>query len=185
MAFNSTGYGIYAKTTANDPNFICNDFYANLPANYSPLLTDPTGLAGNMSVDPNFEDNGYWDDADTPADANDDFFVFGDFHIWFDSPCFNAGDTNLVPPELYTDLDNEERIFAGAVDIGADEAVEKNPFDLNNDGSVDCYELQILAEEWLQSGENLQTDFHKDNFIDFFDFAELANQWFWQAGWHH
>ena len=184
VAFNEPDYGIRAKLTASDPNFISNDFYANQPGNYGPPFSDQTGFDGNISIDPNFVDNGYWDDANTPADANDDFFVPGDYHIRPGSPCFNTGDTNLVPAVLTEDFDGEQRIFAGAVDIGADEIVITSPFDLNNDGRVDCYELQILAEEWLQSGTSLRTDFHKDNFIDFRDLAELANNWFWQAFWY-
>jgi hypothetical protein len=178
VAFNETGFGIYATSPSSDPNFICNDFYANQPANYGPPLSDQTGLNGNISADPNFIANGYWDDANTPGNPNDDFFVMGNFHIHIDSPCVDAGDANLVPAELLTDFDNETRLYNNQVDIGADEMIP-NRFDLNYDGIVDFYELRILAEEWLHSGSELRSDFHEDNFIDFYDFAELANQWLW------
>jgi hypothetical protein len=87
-----------------------------------------------------------------------------------------------VPGQLVTDIDGEERIFGEIVDIGADEVVT-NPFDLNSDGIVDYYELNLLTNEWLQSGPELQSDFYKDGSINFLDFAELAGQWLWTGGW--
>jgi len=138
---------------------------------------------GNISDYPNFTDPGYWDDAGTPADLDDDFFVYGNYHIAPNSPCINAGDNNSLPPLLDTDADAEERIFQGIVDIGADEAVT-NPADLNNDGIVDYLELAVLAAEWLQSGSELQSDLYDDDFIDFADFSILAAEWLWEGGWY-
>jgi hypothetical protein len=138
---------------------------------------------GNIDADPNFVEPGCWDDANTPAEPNDDFFVVGDFHITPGSVCVDAGDNDSLPPALDADLDGEERIFAGIVDMGADELVT-NPLDLNNDGIVDYLELAVLANEWLQSGTCLQADFHKDNVIDLRDYAELGNQWLWKGNWH-
>jgi parallel beta-helix repeat protein len=138
---------------------------------------------GNIDADPNFAQPGYWDDANTPADTNDDFFVIGDFHIIPTSPCVDAADNNSVPPASNEDLDGEERIFDGTVDMGADE-LTTNPLDLNNDGVVDYLELAVLVDEWLRGGSQLQTDFHKDNFVDLLDYVELANQWLWKGRWH-
>jgi len=137
---------------------------------------------GNIDADPNFAHPGYWNDANTPADPNDDFFVVGDFHLTPASPCVDAADNSSVPPASTTDLDGEERIFAGTVDMGADELIT-NPFDLNSDGIVDYLELALLTGEWLQSGSRLQTDFHKDSFIDLLDYVELSNQWSWKGRW--
>ncbi len=138
---------------------------------------------GNIDADPNFAHPGFWNDANTPADPNDDFFVTGDFHLIPASPAVNSADNGSVPPGSNNDLDGEERIFADIVDMGADEVIT-NPFDLNNDGVVDYLELAVLVNEWLQSGSQLQADFHKDSFIDFLDYVELANQWFWRGRWH-
>jgi hypothetical protein len=138
---------------------------------------------GNVDADPNFVEPGWWDDSNTPAEPNDDFFVVGDFHITPGSVCVDAGDNDSLPPALDTDLDGEERIFAGIVDMGADELVT-NPLDLNDDGIVDYLEMAVLANEWLQSGPCLQADFHKDNVIDLRDYAEMGNQWLWKGGWH-
>jgi hypothetical protein len=137
---------------------------------------------GNIDADPNFAYPGLWDDANTPTDPNDDFFAPGDFHITPASPCVDAADNSSLPPSSIIDLDGEQRIFAGTTDMGADELVT-NPFDLNNDGTVDYLELAVLAGEWLQSGSQLQTDFHKDGFINLLDCVELANQWLWKGSW--
>ena len=66
---------------------------------------------GNVDADPCFVKPGYWDPNGTPADANDDFWVEGDYHLksqagrwdpndrtWVTdsvtSPCIDAGDPN-------------------------------------------------------------------------------------------
>ena len=36
---------------------------------------------GNVDADPCFADPGYWDPNGTPDDANDDFWVDGDYHL--------------------------------------------------------------------------------------------------------
>jgi parallel beta-helix repeat protein len=135
---------------------------------------------GNIDIDPNFTVGGYWNDANTPTEPNDDFFVVGNYHLMPISGCIDVGDNNSVIGT--TDIDGEQRIFNGTVDMGADEVVT-NPIDLNNDGIVDYSELAVLADEWLQSSE-LQADFYDDNFIDFRDFAVLAEQWLWKGGWY-
>jgi hypothetical protein len=138
---------------------------------------------GNIDLDPNFVDPGCWDDANTPSDPNDDFFVTGNYHIPPNSPCVDSGDNSSLPPVSTLDIDDEERIFNDIVDIGADEVVT-NPVDLNNDGIVDYLELVVLTTEWLQSGSELQSDLYDDDFIDFVDYALFAEQWLWTAAWH-
>ena len=137
----------------------------------------------NIDLDPNFANPGYWDDANTPAEPNDDYFVVGNYHIRPESPCVNAGDNTSVSPVSTTDIDGEQRIFGDTVDMGADEVVT-NPFDLNNDGIIDYLELAVLADEWLLPGSELQTDFYVDNFIDLLDYAILAEQWLWRGRWY-
>ena len=136
---------------------------------------------GNIDVDPNLANSGYWDDANTPGEPNDDFFVVGDFHLLPGSPCIDSGDNGSIPPGSNRDLDEEERVFADTVDMGADEVVT-HPFDLNNDGIIDYLELIVLTGQWLQSGQS-QADFHEDGFIDFLDYARLADYWHWKGAW--
>jgi hypothetical protein len=44
----------------------------------------------------------------------------GDYHIFFDSPCRNAG-TNFAPGISNADFEGDPRIAGGVADIGADE----------------------------------------------------------------
>ncbi|MHC4645266.1 MAG: right-handed parallel beta-helix repeat-containing protein [Planctomycetota bacterium] len=72
---------------------------------YSCVEGGATGV-GNISDDPCF--------ADPCA---------GDYHLTVDSRCINAADPGFVPGPGQTDIDGDIRIFAGRVDIGADEFV--------------------------------------------------------------
>jgi hypothetical protein len=161
--------------------------YSNIEGGQEQVCVDPNMILhwgeGNIDLDPNFLDAGYWDDANTPGEPNDDFFVAGDYHLRLTSPCVNAGDNNSVPLCSENDMDGEERVFEGVVDIGADEAV-KNPLDLNTDGIIDYLELVVLTDEWLGSGSQMPGDFYPDDFIDFADFSVLAAEWLWKAGWY-
>jgi parallel beta-helix repeat protein len=161
--------------------------YSNIKGGQEQACVDPGMILhwgqGNIDLDPNFLDSGYWDDANTPAEPNDDFFVAGNYHLRLGSPCVDAGDNNSVPLCSQEDIDGEERIFEGIVEIGADEAV-KNPLDLNVDGIVDYVELKAVTDFWLQEGSEMAGDFYPDNFIDFADFCVLAGEWLWKAGWY-
>ncbi len=137
---------------------------------------------GNIDIDPNFVDSGYWD-INNPGDPNDDFFMPGNYHLPPSSLCIDMGDNNSIPPFLTGDVDGEQRIFDTAVDMGADEMV-MNPFDFDEDGIVAYPELSALIDEWLLTGPELQSDFHQDEIIDLLDYAILAEQWLWTAGWY-
>jgi hypothetical protein len=137
---------------------------------------------GNIDLDPNFIDPGRWDDANTPSDPNDDFFVVGNYHIPPSSPCVDSGNNSPLPPVSTADIDNEERIFNDVVDMGADEVVT-NAADFNTDGIVDYFDLEVMANEWLTGGGQLQSDLFEDGFIDFADYAVFAEQWLWEGYW--
>jgi parallel beta-helix repeat protein len=139
--------------------------------------------SGNIDLDPNFVDPGYWDDANTPADPNDDFFITGNYHLLPISGCIDVGDNLSVPSVSTTDIDGEQRIFNDTVDMGADEVVT-NLADFNTDGIVDYLDIEIITNEWLNSGSELQSDLYDDDFIDFADYAVFAEQWLWTAPWY-
>jgi len=70
------------------------------------------------------------------GDANDPMFVDpnnDDYHLDPNSPCFNAGDPNYEAEEGETDIDGDDRIMDGRVDMGADEIdclfVDANEYD--------------------------------------------------------
>jgi hypothetical protein len=46
---------------------------------------------------------------------------FGDYHLRPDSPCINAGDPNYISEPNETDIDGEQRVMFGRIDMGADE----------------------------------------------------------------
>jgi len=95
--------------------FICNNVWNNAPWDYreeniqtGELVqgrgTNRTGRNGNISEDPLFVD----------LEGND-------YHLLLDSPCIDAGNNSYIPEPNQTDIDNEPRICAVNVDIGADE----------------------------------------------------------------
>ncbi|MHC5061386.1 MAG: right-handed parallel beta-helix repeat-containing protein, partial [Planctomycetota bacterium] len=94
---------------------------------------------GNIDVDPEFVNPGYWDPNETPADPNDDFWVEGDYRLLPGSPCVDAGDPDYIAGPDDVDLDGNPRIIHGKIDMGAFEywKYAPNPADLNGDGAVD------------------------------------------------
>lgn len=138
--------------------------------------------SGNMDAEPNFADPGCWNDANTPFEPNDDYFVFGNYHLLPGSVCTNKGDNNSVPGQVTTDIDLEQRIFETTIDMGADEFVT-NIADFDIDGIVDYSDLIIYCQNWLCEAEDLPADFVDDDFINFADFAVFAENWFWTGRW--
>jgi hypothetical protein len=159
---------------------------SNIQGGQAGVCVDPNMILhwqnGNIDVEPNFVDLGHWDDANTPSEPNDDFYVIGNYHLLPGSACINKGDNNSVPAQSIVDIDSEQRIFDGTVDMGADECIT-NSADFNLDGIVDFEDLFVYSENWLTSVEGLPADFVNDNFIDFEDFALFAQNWLWTAGW--
>jgi len=139
--------------------------------------------SGNVDIDPNFVDPGRWNDPGTPTEPNDDFFTVGNYHLLPISGCRDIGDNSLVPTVSTADMDDEQRIFNSAIDLGADEVVTSIA-DFNTDGIVNRLDLVVLANQWLTAGTQLQSDLSPDNFIDIADFALFAQQWVWNGGWY-
>lgn len=159
---------------------------SNIQGGQAGVCVDPNMIlhweSGNIDAEPNFVDLGYWQDANTPEDANDDYYVIGNYHLLPDSACINKGDNNSVPAQSVTDIDSEQRIFDGTVDMGADEFVT-NTVDFNRDGIVDYLDLTYITNYWLTEGNDLPGDLYKDSFIDFADFASFAENWLWTTKW--
>ncbi|MCK4959818.1 MAG: right-handed parallel beta-helix repeat-containing protein, partial [Planctomycetes bacterium] len=139
--------------------------------------------SGNFDMDPDFVDSGYWDDADTVAEPNDDVFISGNYHLLPTSPCINAGNNNPLEPLPAVDIDGETRISDDTVDVGVDEVVIK-PADLDLNGRVDMQDMLVVITQWLITGPEMQGDLNKDSFIDNADYAGVAEQWLWKGGWH-
>ncbi|MHC4601772.1 MAG: choice-of-anchor Q domain-containing protein [Planctomycetota bacterium] len=99
-------------------NEIWNDDNSTITIAYSDIQGGWPGES-NIDVDPCFVDAGYWDPNGTPQDANDDFWVDGDYHLLEGSPCIDAGDPNYVAGPNETDLDGRPRVIGGRIDMGA------------------------------------------------------------------
>jgi hypothetical protein len=105
--------------------------------------------AGNLDAEPAFVGPGYWDANGTPADANDDFWRGGDYHLAVGSPCIDAGDNNSIPADIADldndgntsepipwDIDTDARVSGGTVDMGSDEVIWDGATGIDPGGSV-------------------------------------------------
>ena len=129
---------------------------------------------GNIDADPCFADPGYWNPNGTPEDANDDFWVDGDYHLksqggrwepneggWttdgVTSPCIDAG--NPMTPIGLEPFPNGGVINMGA--YGGTAGASKSWFgeppceivvagDINGDCNVDFLDFRIMALHWLE-----------------------------------
>jgi beta-glucanase (GH16 family) len=102
IAYGRTDYdggGIAVEQPGNQ-KFAYNNVWANENGNYVGAIGDKTGVNGNISEDPLFTD-----------------FDAGDYRLRMDSPCINAGDPAAAVGPM--DLDGNDRIVAGRIDMGA------------------------------------------------------------------
>jgi len=146
---------------------------STITVNYCDIKGGWPGI-GNINVDPCFVDPGHWDPNGTPADANDDFWVNGDYHLksqagrwdpnthsWVldnvTSPCIDAGD--WMTPIGLEPFPNGGRVNMGA--YGGTEQASKSYFgkppcqtiiagDINGDCIVDLKDFSIMALHWLE-----------------------------------
>jgi len=93
----------------NAPSQIYDDFPGQNSVTYSNVEGGYEGT-GNIDVDPVF------------VDAN-----AGDYHLSLHSLCINAGDPDYVVSPGQTDMDGEQRIINGRIDIGPDEVDYEGP----------------------------------------------------------
>ncbi|MFA5292803.1 MAG: right-handed parallel beta-helix repeat-containing protein [Phycisphaerae bacterium] len=184
----NTSPGIYNNTiVSNDGNGISNNGDPNINSNiiwgnanslngtftkvnYN-CIQNYTGGGTNRNDNPQFRD----------SDANN-------FHLTADSNCIDNGNPNFVAEQDETDIDGEDRIINGRVDIGADEYY-KNPADFNNDGIVDWADMVLYSDNWLEEVDSsMPANFVDDDVINFLDFAVFSSDWHWREGmnyWAH
>ncbi len=118
------------------------------------LLPDPcytcieggyTGT-GNIDVDPCFAVPGYWHPNDTPIDANDDYWVEGDYHL--------KSEAGRWEPSIYTKIDQggDGIINLREYAVLARDWQENGGFlegDLDYSGKVDGNDLKILLDGYM------------------------------------
>ena len=49
--------------------------------------------------------------------------------------------------------------------------------DIDGDGYIDWFDLEMLGDQWLNSGSGWQGDINGDNEVNFEDFSWLAEVW--------
>jgi predicted outer membrane repeat protein len=147
------------------------------------------GGMGNIGSEPLFVDPGYWDSNSTPSDANDDFWVEGDYHLLTGSPCVDAGDPNYMAELNETDLDGNPRVQDGdndgipVVDMGAYEFTCSYIGDFDNECDVDMVDYAIFTLAWLTEGgdsdynPDCDISIPADNSIDMLDLAVFVKYW--------
>jgi len=144
--------------------------YPDYNVNYS-CIEDGYAGEGNISGNPLFYND--------PNDPNN-------YHLDVNSPCIDAGDTDFTGETGETDIDGEERVLNGRVDMGADEYYW-SPGDFDKDGFVNFIDYSILAAAWQSElGEgnyNDDCDLEDNNNIDYNDLALFCDDWLWAAGW--
>ena len=140
---------------------------------------------GNTQLQPSFVSPGHWNDAGTPDDPDDDFWIEGNLRLTTDSRCIDAGDPNLEPSPDMSDLDGRPRVLCGRVDMGA---YESGIGDADCDQAVTLYDFSLWQdcttgpskddnpwdEEPILSDTCRALDFNNDNHVDLSDFAGYA-----------
>jgi hypothetical protein len=157
----------------NGSNWLWNNDGSTINITYSDVQGGWTGT-GNINADPCFASSGYWDPNGTPADANDDFWVDGDYHLksqagrwdpliagWIKddvtSPCIDAGDP--ASPIGYEPFPNGGIINMGA--YGGTAEASKSYFgepvcetifagDINGDCIINLRDFALMALHWLE-----------------------------------
>jgi hypothetical protein len=177
-------YGITWNCCLTDPNNM-----------NQPMADPPTDGRGNIKTHPGFA---------YP------YPEYGYFHLNWDSPCRDKGDSGNYPNEK--DMDGQDRVYGIKVDIGADEITcedTSDPNDWNGDGVINYEEFAILSHAWLSCDPNSPSyhnpnnpdpndvnawyikkvgplaDMNKDSCVDIADLIEFcdSNNWLWEACW--
>jgi predicted outer membrane repeat protein len=127
------------------PHEIANSGHSNPVITYSDVQGGWAGV-GNIDIAPCFAEPGFWHPNDTPLDANDDFWVNGDYHL--------KSQTGRWKPSIYLGLDPTNDGFIDLSDFAAfANSWQKKgsfiPADLNRSGIVDLSDLNLLLDNYL------------------------------------
>jgi len=168
-------------------NEVCKVTYSDVQIEDSNLVWEGTG---NLNDDPCFaapesgdyhlkSTAGRWAQIlDSAADLNNDDIVNQlDLKIFIDYWLYTG-------EEIYIDLYREESIDFKDFAVLASNWLEDGLLDADFDESsfVDCNDLGIFTEYWLDTGREIPVDLYYEASIDFKDYAVLALDWL-RPGW--
>jgi predicted outer membrane repeat protein len=194
---------LWANSASTDGNQIYDDIYSSTTATHSDIQGGWPGL-GNIDIDPSFAKSGYWDTNGTPTNADDDFWVEGDYHLqsqagrwdpnqqqWIidsnTSRCIDAGNPgSLLVNE--PNVPNNLRINMGT--YGGTAEASMAPYDwallcdVDNNGVVDFIDYAHLSSIWTEDDDESFADFNRDSVISILDVALMTNDWLNTTLWH-
>jgi len=198
-----SGMYLWANSDATVTNSIFRDDWDEIANDGSSTITvtysDVSGIvagAGNFDADPCFADAGHWDENGTPEDANDDFWVDGDYHLkseagrwdpnteaWIEdsttSDCIDKGEPD-------SDWTGELWPHGKRVNVGAYGGLAEASMSLldvgtranvDNRDCVDFNDVLLLAEQWCVEARLLAEDLDRDGTVNGKDFAVFAEDW--------
>lgn len=193
----------------NEPDQICTSSSSELEFTYSNIEGYYPGL-GNLDINPQFVDAGYWDDNETEGDWTDDFWVDGDYQLqsqveyWNEvtgsmqtdphtSPCIDTGNPGW--PAEGEDSDGQlypgENVRVNMGHLGNTKRARKGPAgwgnraDLNNDGVVQLLDWAVFMGKWqTEGGSDNYGDISWDGLVDMADVVIMAENWLGETGWY-
>jgi hypothetical protein len=93
--------------------------------------------------------------------------VMNNYHLEWNSPCVDAGDSYAYTNE--SDMDGDNRIYGDKVEIGADEVSctdTSHANDWNSDGRINMKEFAVFSAAWLTyDPNNLLCDPNNPNYV--------------------
>lgn len=131
-----------------------------ISVNYSDVQGGWSGV-GNVDLDPAFR-------SPNGPDGNPATWQDNDYHLADGSPCSDAGDPSYVPAPGEVDLDGEERIINGRIDMGVDESAGGVPCEAVKKLSAQCTNGTLIAQVKLKNdqydGQSLGLDVNGEGY---------------------
>jgi len=98
----------------------------------------------------------------------------GNYYLQTGSPCLSSANCEGAPD---VDKDRRTRPLGSGCDMGAYEQLDdgsitkSNPWDVNNDGTVDISDLVMVGNSFGEHADNLAADVNNDGKVDISDLA--------------
>ena len=172
---------VVASIVWDGPDWIGEHFGSTISVTYSDIQGGWPG-DGNIDADPLFVDPGYCDPNGTPEDANDDFWVDGDYHLKSQAGRWNSDEGRWVMDEVTSrcidagnpgnPVSNERFPNGGIINMGAyggTAEASKSYFgqpicetivagDINGDCAVNFKDFALMAAHWLEDNTPINSD---------------------------